>query len=165
MAGINITEKQLDILINGNLQSSYNQRANSANYDVSVSDVQSFRWNTERDITFSISSEDTQVDLTDIPTSGWYYIESAFSSGETGGDNYRIRRNGSNILGVQDFNTSSKLINLNSGDDISYYCYDGFGNEAYFLAERCTNEIYITDRQGNNYRIPTGFDVDGISQS
>lgn len=37
MSLINITEKEVDIRVNGNLQNSFTQRANAANYDVSVS--------------------------------------------------------------------------------------------------------------------------------
>jgi hypothetical protein len=165
MAMINLTKKYVDILVNGGQEASYEQYDTNGDYDVSVSDVQQYQYNVERDVDFSIAGEDQQIDLTTIPETGYYWITAYFTSSEQQGDNFRIRRNGSNILNVQDFGNPSKFINLDSGDQISYYCYDGGGNGAKFIAERVTNEIIFTDREGNDHRIPTGFTVNGVTQT
>jgi hypothetical protein len=60
MAMINITEKELDILVNGNLEQSFTQRDNTANYDLSISSSATVNnpTTTESYSTFASENED-----------------------------------------------------------------------------------------------------------
>lgn len=69
MAAINITKKAVDILVNGTQQASYTQRANAANYDVSIS-TNNINWGSKgtQSTTYQGADYQTKFPLTDIST-------------------------------------------------------------------------------------------------
>lgn len=65
MAAINITKKAVDILVNGSLQQSYDQQANSANYDLDISSSCNASANTVTAVTVYASDDNGTAEETD----------------------------------------------------------------------------------------------------
>lgn len=168
MTSIDITEKELDILVNGNQQASYSQRSNSGDYDISINPRNSFQLGSEyfNEIVQDTFPENEYVQLHTISQDGWYRLRMA-NVNAYGGENWQLRINGDPDfdLVLDGFEApKEKMKTLNSGDTIGYYMYEQ-SNGIEVDVDRVTNSTSISGPAGNSYRVPTGITIDGVTQS
>jgi len=130
-----LTEKQVDILVNGSQQASYDQRANSANYDVGING-DSIVWGSKGNVsrTYTFSEQDSDYSLTDISTLDF---------------DQNINLNGATV----NWRLYSTVKVLETGYDYSFYLRDG-GSNGYSasISSSSNNETEtLVDKSGSGF--------------
>lgn len=167
---IDITEKVVDILVNGNQQASYDQRANSANYDVSVSgDYAAWNWSLVE------SGTVTSTTAISLPAEDFYFIRFKGGSDGVGYDGGGFSRDGGEFAILGDLNFTTEGSNSISGDTwysgvmresgtIWIHPVDGVATD--YEVHRANGNTAGSDPQGGTmYAPPTSVSVDGVTQS
>jgi hypothetical protein len=177
MAAINITEKGVEVQVNGTSQATYDQRANDATYDVSASAdaVQSFNWTVDVDYDYNnLSTGVFLTGTTNAPTPALVHYVITVTDGEV-----KLRTDTD-----QDGNFDNSPLLVENSDSIGsetrtltqYQTYGSFdyewacsqappsGSVKIIYADNVTQ---ISPQYGPSRIIPTGanLSVNGVTQS